>query len=311
MHISPKPYCFVLLLLFLHNCLAEENVYFLREHLAEAAQDSRYFAQPWPDSDAAGWYPVVAAGAAASASDLEEMQGQMFSIGAMYGGEGKWQYLAMVFYDRFDVSGGSGTKTLTSGNLRNVPLDLPATAEFSSADGRINHYGASFSAKRIFSENPDSGRKWSWVAGLYYEYLELENYRINYRLLSGTDAGSTGIIDNSGSNAFVSPYVGLLLEQQLNNNYVLGTRVSVGQPLPEGNFTTRIIGSGFDVSSNDPNNVKGVIGDPYIMLGMDLRNRKTGLRIDFGSLLTFPLIEKLSHPGVNSGWMISLAWEIK
>ena len=66
----------------------------------------------------------------------------------------------------------------------------------------------------------------------------------------------------------------------------------------------RLTGPGFDVMSGDPINV----GDPYVAAGLALSHAPSGFEVDLGSMLFFPIAERVSHPGVDQAFVLHVAW---
>lgn len=285
----------------------KEDAHFLLEHLAEAAQDARYFALPWPAATSQDWEPIVAVGATKFDSTIANMQGLLLTVGAARRLDERWSYELVGFYDQFDVSGNTTEQVLTAGPLAQVPLDIPERAEFSAAGGKVRHSGIGAVFRRELQTQIGVWQK-AWIAGLLFERLELVDYRIHYRLLAGANAGTAGVLDYSGTHNFISPFVGFQAERTLVSGWTMVPRTALGIPLPVGKFDPRLTGPGFDLTPASTGSEHGRIGDGYLMLGMNVRDHGSGMEIDLGSMLTFPLIERLTHNGVNHGIFIALTW---
>jgi hypothetical protein len=281
-----------------------EDLHYLAEHLAEAAQDARYFALPWPTRGERDWRPVVAVGGARFESEVAKARGGLLTLGAARAAGERWRYALLAFYDRFDVTGGSTDFVLTAGST-NVPLDLPAQAEIQSPSGEFVHDGIGLVLRR---EPENRVRGWAFVVGVLVERLTLKDYRFRYRLLSGVNEGDTGFVDYSSSNTYLSPFVGAQRDIALGADWTIGLRGALGIPLPAGEFKARVTGPGFDVTTDSPGSSPGRIGDGYVMLGAGLRERRTGLELDVGALLAYGPVERLTHDGVRRGLLFSVTW---
>lgn len=285
----------------------KEDVHFLLEHLAEAAQDARYFASPWPAAASQDWEPITSVAATRFDATVANMQGLLLTVGAARRLDERWSYGLAGFYDQFKVGGNTTEHVLTAGPLGTVPLDIPERAEFSAPEGTVRHSGISAVFRREL-QSAKNGWQWAGIVGLFLERLELADYRIHYRLLAGANAGTAGVLDYSGTHNFVSPFVGLQAERAVSPRWTVVPRTAFGIPLPAGRFDPRLTGPGFDLTPASTGAGHGRIGDGYLMLGMNVRDGLGGMEIDLGSMLTFPLIERLTHNGVNKGMFIALTW---
>lgn len=285
----------------------EEDVHFLLEHLAEAAQDARYFALPWPATTGTDWEPVVAVAATRFDVTIAKTQGLLLTAGAARKLDERWSCELIGFFDQFDIGGNTTEHVLTPGPLGQVPLDIPERAEFSSPGGRIRHSGIG----AVFRRDLQSGNsEWrtAGIAGLLLERLELADFRIHYRLLAGANAGTAGVLDYSGTHHFISPFVGYQAERTVGSRWTVAPRAALGIPLPVGKFDLHLTGPGLDLTPESTGAGHGRIGDGYLMVGVGARDRLSGMEIDLGSMLTFPLIERLTHEGVSQGIFVSVTW---
>jgi len=280
----------------------KEDLHYLAEHLAEAAQDARYFTLPWPNREERDWRPIVSVAASRFEAEVAGARGGLLALGASRAAGERWRVALLAFYDRFRVHGGSTDFVLTAGSMT-VPLDLPAQAEIDSPSGMFVHDGVGLVLRR----EPAAGG-WALTTGILVERLTLSDYRFHYRLLSGADAGATGFVDYSSRNIYLSPFVGAQRDVALGADWTLGLRGALGVPLPAGEFKARFTGPGFDITTDSPGSSPGRIGDGYVMLGAGLRERRTGLEFDVGALLTYGPVERLTHDGIRKGILFSVTW---
>jgi hypothetical protein len=284
-----------------------EDIHVLAEHLPEVAQDARYFSLPWPgERPAPGrWQPFVGLGWNSAKADFMKESGALFSFGATRGWTERSALTLFGFYDRFDVSGGSGEQVLRA-SFAPVPLDLPERAVFSSPEGTFTHYGVGAAWAHEISET-GAARPTSVEAGLAVDRLLLKNYRMHYRVPVG-DAFAEGTLDHSSEATFVTPFVGFEKRFSLGGSFYLIPRVMAGAPLPPADFDGRLTGPGFDLSSGDPGGKPGKIGDGFVSLGAGFLHRRSGIEIDLGALAGFPLFESATHPGVDQSFLLHLVW---
>ena len=106
---------------------------------------------------------------------------------------------------------------------------------------------------------------------------------------------------------FVTPFVSWQQTRALGARWSWSPRAMVAWPLPEGDFDVCLSGPGFDVSTVQTGTPLR-IGDPFAMLGLALTHRPSGLEIDLGETVLFPVLEQVSHPGVDRAWVVHLAW---
>jgi hypothetical protein len=286
----------------------KENIHFMLEHLAESAQEARYFALPWPvvASDQA-WHPVIEVAAASMDANIANMSGILLTAGAAHQINERWSYELLAFYDQFNVGGDTTEHVLTAGQLPNVPLDIPERAEFSSPGGTIRHSGGGVVFRRELSEE-NSAWRWSSTGGLLIQRLALVDYQVRYRLLAGASSGATGVIGYSGTHTFLSPFIGFQGERALGSRWTVVPRVAIGGPTPVGKFDLRLSGPGFDSTPDSTGSGHGQIGDVYLMLGMGIRDQRSGIEVDLGSMITYSLLESLTHDGIGPGMFIALTW---
>ncbi len=289
-----------------------KDVNFLAEHVPEAAQDARAFAIPWPGENRAvgEWHLFAGAGASAAEANFARVRGGMFTLGASRALSVRSGILLFGFYDGFTVSGGSGTDVLRASFGPTVPLDLPEPARFSRPRGTVTHTGLGFAWTRAFGAAAEGGQSpWLFEAGVMADRLEVKGYRFDYELLGGADAGARGVLDHSSSATYATPFVGLQRTVALGgSSWVLRPRVMLGVPLPPGDFDARLTGPGFDVSTNGAGGRPGRIGDGFVAFGAGLLERRSGLEIDLGSALVFPLFERFTHDGLDRALMLNLTW---
>lgn len=290
----------------------KEDVHDLAEHAPEAIQDARYLTLPWSADRLVPrkWQTTFQAGAAQSEASFYKFQGPMVAFSVGTGLNARWGVEVMAFYGSMNVSGGSKIELLSASFLQGVPLDLPEWAEFSNPSGEYLHWGMGGSLVHEFSSTT-SERRWTMKLGLLYDHLEIAHFESDYRMVSGASVGTQGILDHSSRADFLTPYFGLQRTIPLGNSWILAPRLVAGAPLPPGDFDERLTGPGFDISTaRAGEGTAGKIGDAYFGLSAGLINRRSGLEIDVGATLFFPLLENKSHPGVNKALLIQVAWHL-
>jgi len=288
---------------------ASEDVHFIAEHLPEAGQDARYNALPFLANrmEAGKWQQTLQVGYAQADAEFLHISGPMLAFNAGRGLSDTWGVSVLGFYDAMKVSGDTGRQVLHPIYFHNLPLDLPQTAEFSNPRGDYLHWGIGGAFIRELSP-AGAARRWTLTGGLLYDHLEIRNYQMDYRILAGRDAGVTGILDHSSDVNYVLPYLGVQYTRPLGSSWSLAPRLVAGAPVPPGDFDARLTGPGFDVSTAKGQGTPGKIGDAFLGLSIGLIHLRSGLELDLGSTLSYPLLEKASHPGVTKALMVQVAW---
>jgi len=287
-----------------------ENIHYLAEHLPEAAQDSRYYALPWTlpsdnHNQQSEWRPVVAIAGASLKSKLANARGGLLTLGVEHNWNASTSYSLLGFYDDFRVYGGNSRNVLVSGSAPNVPLDIPEYATFSNPHGKFLHTGLGLVIRH---DGSPATNGWALVGGGLLEHLTLDDYRVDYRLETGTDAGTEGRVEYGGSNYYFTPFIGTQYRYHAGSRFLLLPRIATGIPLPAGEMTMKITGPGFSSSTESAGGSNIAIGDPYLMTGLGLYDRKTHLEYEIGALITYPVYERLIHEGVDNSFMISVVW---
>ena len=282
---------------------SDYDIHYLSEHVPESGMDAHYQALPWPDVplEQDRWVQSIHLSTAHTTTDFIDLDGPMVAFSATRGLAPGRGYELLAFYSTMDVSGGSGRVTLTPWRLNGVPLDLPQPADFSNPRGTYRHYGVGAAFVR------DRGRAAQIVAGLLLESVNAADYAVDYTLAAGADAGASGVIDYSHDATFVTPFVGWQRTNRLSQHWSWTPRAQFIYPLPHGDMHVHLTGRGFDVTTprdGDPID----IGDPYLAAALALSHAPSGFEIDLGSMLFFPLAERVSHPGVDRGLLVHVAW---
>lgn len=277
---------------------AKEDIAFVAEHLPEVAMDNRYAALPlWADGT------TFAAGFTDMATGTLTLRGPMAEIAGTYGFHGL-RLKAFAFFDSFSLRSGRERRALNE-PFQPTPLTLPAAAEFTGLDGSMRDAGLGFAV----DDHVDSSwiGAFDWTAGLLYQQVRLRDYRLDYRLLDGPDAGATGIIDFSAKYTHITPFLGLGKHYDFGA-WQLGPHVQMAIPQRRA-MAGRITGPGFDVAGNTADNGAGKhFGDPSVTLGFDVTYLPWNLTVDVGSLVSQAGVEPFIHEGIDRNWALQLYW---
>jgi hypothetical protein len=281
---------------------------FVAEHLPEVAMDNRFTTLPlWSDGQAGAgfWQFTVQGGVARIGSGGLTLDGPMISAAVQRQLNGRWAIHAFGFLDDLQFSGASDQRPLET-LFTETPLTLPAEALFTDLHGTYRNIGAGFA----FSLKKDDGSlgKRQWVIGTLYQRVELRDYRATYQVLDGPSSGATGFVDYSGEYKHLTPFAGLALPRRFGA-WSLAPHALLAIPLPRRGIQGRITGPGFDLSGDTATAGHGKhFGDISVTFGLDATYKPWGLTLDFGSLVSQALLERIAHKGIEQNWVISAYW---
>jgi len=300
-----RPRWTAVLLVLAWSSARAEDIHFLAEHLPEAAQDARYIALPWPAGplQAGRTSFTVQFGGTRADVDFLRIQGPMLGLALCHAWSDRSGMVVLGFADTMTVSGGSGTHPL---DLPFAPsaLGLPQEAAFASPRGTYRHWGVGAAWMKALGED----HRYLGGLGLLYDHLSVDGYAMDYRLLSGPAAGTQGVLDHSSSAGYVTPFARVARTWTLGDRFTLTPYLSAAVPIPPADFDARLTGPGFDVATTRGDGAPGAIGDPVLGGGAGLLHLRSGLELDAGVTLLYPLVERVSHPGVDRAWTLQLAW---
>ena len=287
---------------------ADQDIWYLGEHVPESAMDARYTALTWPGAglEARDWQQVVDVAAAHTRTQFVGLEGSLLSLAAVHGVSPRFGFEALGFYDAFDIADGNGTAALSAGRLAGVPIDIEEPADFTAAHGTVRHYGVGAAA--IFSR-ADDGRSSQFIVGALLERFDVVDLGLDYRVAAGRDTGAVGSVDFDSRASFVTPFVAWQRTRELSRSWSWSPRAMLTLAIPPGDLESRITGPGFVVAS--PVDGQAIpVGDPFIALGLAFEHRPSGIEIDLGGMLFFALAgERLSHPGVDNARVLHVAWQ--
>ena len=291
---------------------ATESIEFVAEHLPEIAMDNRYASLPlW---NACGAAANVAdgrfcfgmnVGYARSQSETLSSDGPLFSLSVVRPLGENFRLTGFVFFDDLALSSGVEHRPLEV-LFANPPLALPAGSEFTGLDGKARDIGFGVAL------NGPAHLRWlpwfEWSAGVMWQQLELTDYRFNYLILEGPDAGTTGILDYSSTYTHISPFIGIAWPRD-HGTWRYAPHVQAALPLPRRGVAGQITGPGFDLTGDTADNGNGThFGDPSVTIGFNVTYVPWDLTVDVGTTITQALFEPKIHEGVQQNLMLSAHW---
>lgn len=294
---------------------AEESLEFVAEHLPEIAMDNRYASLPlWggasvlPEDDAAldRWHAQLSVAYSVTRAGTLELRGPMLAAGLHRKVGTRSVLSAFALYDPQALSSGLERRPLEMLSVSHVPLALPAAAQFGSLDGRSTHEGAGIAFGRAADWRLMGHVAWRF--GVIYERVVLRRYELDYRILDGPSAGTTGTVDYSATYSHVTPFAGIAWPRE-HAVWAFTPHVQIAMPTPRRGVAGRITGPGFELSGDTKANGKGAhFGDPSLTIGWDVTYRPWNLTVDLGSAVSQALLERGIHKGADRNLMMSLAW---
>jgi len=285
-----------------------EDLEFVSEHLGEVAMDNRYAALPvWPSESSAVWQRTAQAGYSQTRTGNIELAGPTLSFALHHEVREGLSMTGFVFFDDLSFSGRDEHRPLGVQFASDVPLALPADAEFADLQGKARDFGVGIGVSRAI--HAGFLERWRWVAGALWQRLDLQDFSTPYVLLSGPSAGATGVIDYSATYDFVCPYGGLSRPITFGH-WSIEPRALAVVPLPRQGVKGRITGSGFDLSGDTAEAGNGKhYGDPWLTLGMTVRYVPWNLDVDLGSVVSQALLEPAIHKGIERDLALSFSWQ--
>ena len=288
---------------------AVENIEYVAEHLAEVPMDNRFATIPvWSPAGESTrtWTYVGQAAYSVTTTGKLEASGPMLSLSASRPLGSRWNLGVFAFYDRMGLTGNHDARSLETKFAPDTPYARPVMAEFDNLDGSMNHYGAGM--RMTFAS--ESGRLSAvrWVGGLMWQRVELRDYRLDYELLEGDDAGATGQIDFDATYTHYTPFFGLEIPHE-GTRWVMTPHLLAAWPNPRYGVVGHITGPGFDLHGDTEEAGEGAhFGDPSLTLGLDVTYLPAHFSVDLGTLVTQRLLEPIAHKGIETNWVLSCQW---
>jgi hypothetical protein len=276
---------------------AAHPIEYVAEHLPEVAMDNRYAVLPLD----AG----VTVGYAHTRSQTLSIDGPMTAVSLRHQC-GPWAVTAFAFYDRLHLGSGVEHRPLDVLFTSGVPYQLPADAQFTGLSGSARDAGAGIALGHV--AHLPVLHDFTWNAGLLWQSMSLTDYRFDYRILAGPDAGASGTLDYDATYRHLAPFVNLAWSRT-RARWEISPHARFVLPLPKRGVAGHIKGAGFDLRGDQEASGHGAhFGDPSITLGLDLTYRPWNLGFDLGTAVSQYLVEPVIHAGVHRNLVLSVHW---
>lgn len=290
------------------SAYAEEDIEFVQEHLPEVAMDNRYATLPvWTGSGetAGGLASNWQAGYSSTSAGELSISGPLFATGVYRPLNERWDFGVFAFYDRLRLKADLEQRDLQTLFAPSTPISRPVPAEFWGLDGTATDLGFGISVGWHRHEGFLGEHR--WVGGVLWQRMSLEDYRFNYRVLKGPQAGLAGTIDFDADYAHVAPFVGLEFPRRYGR-WSTNAHVLAALPLPRRGVVGHITGPGFDIHGDTADVGEGThFGDPSLTLGYTVTYVPACLSVDLGTLLTQGLLEPKVHAGIDRNVVLSFS----
>ena len=287
---------------------AKEDIEFVQEHLPEVAMDNRYATLPiWSGAASAERQSnaELQAGYTTMGAGNLKLNGPLLSIGGEWRLNEHWQGGGFAFYDRLSLRAAREDRDLQTLFAPSTPLVRPAPATSTGLDGTATDLG--FGVKLSKQTESRLLGKHEWLFGVLWQSVKLENYRFDYLIRSGPQAGVAGTIDFDARYNHIVPFGGLSLPRD-HGNWSTNAHVLIAYPQPTRGIVGHITGPGFDIRGDtaDVGNGKH-FGDPSVTFGYTLTYRPAHLSFDVGALATQLLLEPHVHRGIDRNALVSFS----
>lgn len=287
---------------------AKEDIEFVAEHLPEVAMDNRFATLPvWGGgADAAGsQYELQGAFSSSSSADLS-IAGPLLGVSWQRHLSAKNRLGVLAFYDSLQLKASDDRRQLQTLFAPQTPIARPVDARFSNLDGTATDVGGGV----FWSHSVDQGflGAHSFVTGLLWQRVELRDYRLDYQLTGGPQAGMRGQIDFDTHYDHFSPFVGIELQRSLGE-WTFSPHALLVYPIPRRGFAGHITGPDFDISGTTETAGNGKhFGDPSVTLGLTLTYLPAHLSVDLGTFVSQALLESRIHRGIERNLLLSVSW---
>lgn len=294
------------LLLMASAHAATEDMDFVAEHLPEAAMDSRLLSLPLDFADNLPrdeWSADLGALAQRIESGNVRLAGPGVGLGLRRQISQSWAVVGAAFFDHLAFSGDTEERPVAPIFSTSFPVSLPADAVLGNQRGDVNQYGVGL-AMRYQPE----GQPYALTFGTVRQSVKLDGYRVDYRLIDGPSAGTSGTLDYSTDYSFWLPFA--TFEWRITRaEWQFSPRFSAGVPVPHRGWRGRITGPGFDVAGDTDAIGRGKhMGDPFAGFGFGITYAPWNLTMDAGASLNQLLLEPRIHDGVDRAWLLNFDW---
>ena len=292
------------------GAVAKDDIEFVAEHLPEVAMDNRYATLPvWGGEPVAGadrsGYEFQWAFASTTSSELE-IRGPLLSLGARLRFGDPWQLGVFAFYDPLELHADRESRDLQTLFAPSTPIARPVAAEFSHLSGTANDFGFGFYAARSVQEGVLGAHR--WLGGMLWQRVELKDYRFDYRILSGPQAGAAGQIDFDARYQHVVPFIGVGFPRS-HGAWATDAHVLFTYPIPRRGVVGHISGPGFDIHGDTEDVGEGRhFGDPALSLGYRVTYEPAHLAFDVGSFISQAVLEPRVHRGIERNVLLSFSY---
>jgi hypothetical protein len=234
-----------------------------------------------------------------------KISGALLSVARRWRLAEHWRIGGFAFYDSLELRGSQEDRDLQTSFAPSTPLTRPVAARFDGLDGSTSDLGIGVNLAWRLEEGWLGQHE--WIGGVLWQNVELHDYRFDYVIQAGSQAGTSGTIDFDAQYNHVVPFAGLALPRK-HGNWETNAHALVALPLPRRGIVGHITGPGFDIHGDtaDVGNGKH-FGDPSVTFGYTVTYRPAHLSVDLGTLATQALLESRVHRGIDRNIVLSFS----
>jgi hypothetical protein len=285
---------------------AKEDLEYVQEHLAEISMDNRYATLPiWRTTGSESSRGTAQAAYADSHADHLRLSGSMLAIAGHWQLAPNWEFGTFAFYDSYQLRSAHESRDLQTLFAPQTPLERPVAAQFSGLDGRAKDIGVGVNV--AWDSSGGFLGEHRWIGGFLWQRVSLDDYRFDYLIAAGPQAGVTGTIDFDADYSHVVPFVGLELPRN-HGQWSTNAHMLIALPRPRHGIHGHITGPGFDIEGDTEKAGNGRhFGDPSLTLGYTITYNPAHLSVDVGTLLTQWLLEPYVNKGIDRNVVLSFS----
>ena len=183
---------------------ATEDMDFVAEHLPEAAMDNRLLSLPLDFADnlpREQWSADLGALAERIESGNVRLSGPGVGLGLRRQVSRSWAVLGAAFFDHLALSGDTEARPVAPVFSTSFPISLPANAVLGNQRGNVDLSGLG-----VAMRYQPAARPYAFTFGALRQNVKLDGYRVDYRLVDGPSAGTSGTLDYSTDYSFWVPF---------------------------------------------------------------------------------------------------------
>ena len=280
---------------------------------SNAAVGNQFLSMPLPMANVlkGKWQLGVDGGYSAVDAGVVQMKGGMTSVGYTYGFADHWGVYSLAYGNSQSISGG-GREAIVHPFATGVPLDTPEYAEHTNVRGTAKLMGGGAAVVWDPLLSGEDSHSLPLYAGLLVSRFSLDNATVDYRMLTGADAGQTGSMNLSGDYTFVSPILGIQYARNIGQFKITPHALFIA-PMDQIAQKGTITGTAPKVFNRSGDTGMTSVTDAgyqffVIALGTNVIYRPWGLGANIGATLFKAAVGSTLYDGVAKVIQFDLSW---